>query len=100
MRMPQKLGMTPEDLEALLIRNGLGSVRTHTEVYDLIYPTGGDWWGFMLTMGSRAAIMGMNEETRARFKADYLDRLAPALREDGYHVSTGVIYAIAERPQA
>jgi ubiquinone/menaquinone biosynthesis C-methylase UbiE len=99
MRMPQKLGMTAEELEAALSHCGFDSVSTRVEVYDLVYPTAGDWWAFMLTMGSRAAIMGMNEETRARFRADYLARLAPVLCEDGYHMSTGVIYAVAIRPR-
>ena len=97
MRMPQKLGLAPEELEAVLTRSGFRIVKTHSEVYDIVYPTGEDWWGFMLTMGSRAAILNMDDDTRARFKADYLAALRPALREDGYHMSTGVIYAVARR---
>jgi O-methyltransferase/aklanonic acid methyltransferase len=96
-RMPQKLGLAPEELETILDRCGLRSIEIDSEVNDIIYTTGDDWWGFMLTMGSRATILGMDEETRARFKADYLARLRPAWREDGLHMSTSVIYARARR---
>lgn len=97
MRMPQQLGLTPEELEGLLKKSGFHRVKTRSETYDIVYPTAEDWWGFMLTMGSRATILGMDEETRARFKEDYFTRLAPARHEDGYHVSTGIIYAVAKR---
>ena len=96
-RMPQKLGLAPEELGTILDRCGLRSIEMDSEVNDLIYTTGDDWWGFMLTLGSRAAILGMDDETRARFKADYLARLRPAWREDGLHMSTSVIYACARR---
>jgi len=97
MRMPQKLGLAPEELETILSRSGLRTIEIHSESNDIVYATGDDWWGFMMTLGSRATILAMDEETRDRFKDDYLARLRPAWREDGLHMSTSVIYALAKR---
>jgi len=41
--------------------------------------------------------MGMEEEARARFQEDYLERLRPMIEGDGLRISIGVIYAIAGR---
>ena len=96
-RMPQRLGLAPEELEVLLGRAGLQVTKTLSETNDLVYATGEDWWGFLMTLGSRATILSMSEETRQRFKDDYLARLAPALRADGLHMATAVIYSLAKR---
>jgi O-methyltransferase/aklanonic acid methyltransferase len=97
MRMPQKLGLAPDELEALLRRSGFHIVKTWSERNDIVYATGEDWWAFMMTLGSRATILSMNEDTRKRFKDAYLARLLPALREDGLRMSTAVIYSLAKR---
>jgi O-methyltransferase/aklanonic acid methyltransferase len=97
MRMPQKLGLSPGELEALLSRAGFQIVETHSENNDLVYATGEDWWDFMMTLGSRATILRMSDDVRRRFKAEYLDRLLPACREDGLHMATAVIYSLAKR---
>jgi hypothetical protein len=39
----------------------------------------------------------MNEETRARFKDEYFAKLRPLFRQDGLHLSLGIIYALAQR---
>jgi hypothetical protein len=39
----------------------------------------------------------MNEETRARFKDEYLAKLRPMFRQDGLHLSVAVVYAMAQR---
>jgi len=96
-RMPQQVGTTPDQLETLMKKKGLNAVRMETEVSDLTYATKEDWWGFILTQGTRAAVSSMNEENRERFKGEYFARLSTARREDGYHMSTGVIYCVAQR---
>lgn len=50
-----------------------------------------------MTLASRASIMGMNEEMRARFKEEYLAKLSPLFGHDGLHQSLAVIYALARR---
>jgi ubiquinone/menaquinone biosynthesis C-methylase UbiE len=96
-RMPQQLAYAPEEVEALLSRFGFHSIKTYSETNDIIYASAEDWWAFLLTLGSRATIMGMNKETRARFKDEYLAKLRPMFRQDGLHVSVAVVYAVAQR---
>jgi ubiquinone/menaquinone biosynthesis C-methylase UbiE len=97
MRMPQQLGLAPEELEGLLISSGFKIVRTDCEIYDLVYKTAEDWWGFMLTLGSRASILSMDDKTRDRFKNEYLNRLISAALQDGLHIATSVIFSVAKR---
>jgi O-methyltransferase/aklanonic acid methyltransferase len=94
-RMPQRIGLSPGEFEKLLNGCGLKASRIESEVNELVYPGAEDWWGFMLTLGSRATILSMDEGTRKRFKSDYFRALAGVLEDDGYHMSTGVIYALA-----
>ena len=97
MRMPQQLGLAPEEMGAILGRFGFHTVKTETEINDIVYETGEDWWDFMMTLGSRATILSMDDQTRARFKSEYLAKLLPAWSPDGLHMSTAVIYATAKR---
>lgn len=93
----QQFAYTPQEAEALLNRFGFSSIKTHKEVKDIIYKNLEDWWAFLLTVASRATIMSMDENTRARFKDEYFSKLRPLLRQDGLHLSLGVIYTIAKR---
>ena len=95
--MPQPLTYAPEELEALLSRFDFRSIETHSETNDIIYASIEDWWEFLLTIGPRLTILGMDEETRARFKDEYLLKLRPMLAQDGLHISVSVVYAVAQR---
>jgi ubiquinone/menaquinone biosynthesis C-methylase UbiE len=97
MRQPQPIAYAPEEIEALLTRFGFRSVEIRSETNDIIYASAEDWWAFQLTVGPRRMILGMNEETRARFKDEYLAKLRPMFRQDGLHLSVAVVYAIARR---
>ncbi len=105
MRMPQKLGLTPEELESRLRMAGFRIIDTHTEVNDIVYATGEEWWDFMMTLGSRATILGMNDDVRRRFKDEYLARLLPdvAIRwpshGDGRNLLAGQTLKKAGRPR-
>ncbi len=88
---------TPQEVEALLGRFGFCSIETHSETNDIVYENVEDWWAFLLTLAPRATIMGMNEQTRAQFKDEYLAKLHPMLGQDGLHISLGVIYSLAKR---
>jgi ubiquinone/menaquinone biosynthesis C-methylase UbiE len=96
-RTPQPLAYTPQEVETLLSRFGFRSIETHGETNDIIYASAEDWWAFQLTLVPRAAILSMNDETRARFKDEYLAKLRPLFRQDGLHLSLAVIYALAQR---
>jgi hypothetical protein len=96
-KMPQPIAYAPEEVEALLGRFRFRSIEAHSETNDIVYASTEDWWEFILTLGPRATILGMNEETRARFKDEYLDKLRPMLRQDGLHLSVAVVYAMAQR---
>jgi ubiquinone/menaquinone biosynthesis C-methylase UbiE len=95
--MPQQVAYAPQEVEALLGRSGFASVATHSETNDIAFVTLEDWWDFQFTVGTRLTIQSMDEETRRRFKDEYLQKLRPLLAEDGLHVSVGVVYAVASR---
>jgi O-methyltransferase/aklanonic acid methyltransferase len=95
--MPPQLAYTPQEMEALLSRFGFHSTETHSETNDIVYVRAEDGWAVILTLPMRVTIMGMSEETRARFKEEYLAKLRPMLRQDGLHLSVAVVYAVAQR---
>ncbi len=96
-QMPQPVAYAPEEVEALLGRFRFRFIETHSETNDIIYASMEDWWEFVLTLAPRPTILGMNEETRLRFKDEYLAKLRPLLRHDGLHISVAVAYAMAKR---
>ncbi len=95
--MPQQVIYDPEEVQALLSPCGLHTIETHSEENDLLYESLDDWWAFMMTLGPRAMYLTMDEDTRFRFKEEYLAKLRPMLSEDGLHTTLGVIYAGARR---
>jgi ubiquinone/menaquinone biosynthesis C-methylase UbiE len=95
--MPQPIAYAPEEVEALLSRFDFRSIETYSETNDIIYASVEDWWEFQLTIGPRLSILGMDEETRARFKEEHLAKLRPLLVQDGLHISVAVVYAVAQR---
>ena len=94
-RMPQKIAYAPEEIQALLAAAGFIGIETRSETSDIVYASEEDWWAFQLTMGSRAAIYRMDDETRARLKEEYLAKLRPLFRADGLHLPAPVVYALA-----
>jgi ubiquinone/menaquinone biosynthesis C-methylase UbiE len=96
-RVPQPFAYAPEEVEALLSRSGFGSIEIRSETNDIVYASLEDWWAFQLTLGPRLTILRMDEETRARFKGEYLAKLRPMVRQDGLHLSVTVVYAMAQR---
>lgn len=96
-RLPQPTGYTPQELEALLSRFGFRSIETHSETSDVVYASAEDFWAFFMTMvGPRAIFLSMNDETRTRFKNEYIAKLRSMLRKDGLHISLPIIYALAK----
>ena len=81
----------------MLTRNGFVSAVAQSETNDVVYAALEDWWRFQLTVGTRLTIQSMDEETRTRFKEEYLGKLRPMLKPDGFHVSVAVVYAVARR---
>jgi ubiquinone/menaquinone biosynthesis C-methylase UbiE len=95
--LPPRVTFTPEEMEDLLSRFGFSSIKTHSETNDIVYATAEDCWGFILTLPPGATMLGMSEETRARFKDEYLAKLQAMSRQDGLHTSLGVLYTVAKR---
>lgn len=96
-RMSQALSCTTQEMDALLDRSGFRPVNTYNETSDIVYANIEDWWAFLLTLMPRGPIMGMSEKTRAQFREEYLAKLRPMVRQDGLHISLGVVYALAKR---
>ncbi len=96
-RMPQPVVYAPEEVAAMLARAGFQAAVTQSETSDIVYATLEDWWLFQQTVGTRLTIQSMDEETRAAFKEEYLAKLRPMLKPDGFHVSVAVVYAVAWR---
>jgi O-methyltransferase/aklanonic acid methyltransferase len=96
-RMPRPIAFAPRELEALLARFGLRSIEAHGETSEVVYASAEEWWAFLLTLGPRPTILGMDEETRTRFKDEYFAKVRPLLRPDGLHLPVAVVYATARR---
>jgi ubiquinone/menaquinone biosynthesis C-methylase UbiE len=97
LKMPQRVAYAPENIQALLAAPGLIDIETRAETSEIVYAREEDWWNFQLTLGSRAAILGMTEDTRARFKAEYLAKVRSFFQADGLHLPAPVIYALARK---
>ncbi len=96
-RTPGRVVYTPDEATALLTASGFADVQAQLEAYDIVFDKEDDWWTFQLTLGNRATILRMPEETRARFKQEYLAAIRPLFREDGLHLGVSVVYVIASR---
>jgi ubiquinone/menaquinone biosynthesis C-methylase UbiE len=96
-RTPGRVTYTPEEFQAALTGAGFARVETRLEVYDVVFSTEEDWWAFQFTLGNRAALMRMSDETRAKFKDEYLANVRPLFREDGLHLGVSVLFATANR---
>lgn len=99
-RMPQKVAYSPEEAQALLSGSGFAEVQLTSERAEVVYATEEDWWAFQLTNGSRGAVYMMPEETRAKFKEEYLAQLRPLFRPEGLVLPAPVVYAIAKSKSA
>jgi ubiquinone/menaquinone biosynthesis C-methylase UbiE len=97
LKMPQRVAYTPENIQALITPLGFIDVHTHAETSEIVYAREEDWWNFQLTLGSRAAILGMDQDTRGRFKEEYLAKVRPFYQADGLHLPAPVIYALARK---
>jgi len=95
--MRQQLAYIPDQVDALLTRSGFHSVNSYSEANEFVYTSAEDWWAFLLTIGPRPTILGMDEETRSRFKEEYFAKLSPMFGQDGLHISVTMIYTIAQR---
>jgi len=96
-RTPGRVTYAPEEFQAVLTGAGFARVQTRLEQDEVVFTKEDDWWAFQFTLGNRAALMRMTEETRAKFKDEYLTRLRPLFRDDGLHLGVSVIYAVASR---
>ena len=97
LHLPPQVAYAPQEVEGLLSQSGFHSIKTQSETNDIIYASLEDWWGFAQTLPTRGTFLAMSEETRAQFKDEYLAKLGAMLREDGLHISLGVIYTLANR---
>jgi ubiquinone/menaquinone biosynthesis C-methylase UbiE len=96
-RTPQKVVYSAEDVLSLLSQAGFGNTQIQSETYDIVYTNVEDWWAFQFTLGNRAALLRMSDETRAQFKEEYLAKLRPLFRDDGLHLGVNVVYACAQQ---
>lgn len=96
-RTPGRVVYAPEEFRDALISAGFARVETRLEVYDVVFPNEETWWAFQFTLGNRAALLRMSDETRAKFKDEYLAKVRPLFRDDGLHLGVSVVYAVASR---
>jgi O-methyltransferase/aklanonic acid methyltransferase len=87
---PRGISWTPEEMKGMLEQYGFRSTLTRSELHDLVYPNVEEWWKFLLTLGTRFAIMTMDEKTRVRFKDEYCAKLQALAKPDGLHITTAV----------
>jgi ubiquinone/menaquinone biosynthesis C-methylase UbiE len=97
-RLPHPNAWAPEEIKALLEPLVFQSIVIRNEILDGLFANIEEWWEYVPSMGTiGAAIMGMDEGTRARFKEEYFVRLQPLVRSDGLHINVGAVYAIAQK---
>jgi ubiquinone/menaquinone biosynthesis C-methylase UbiE len=96
-RTPQRVVYSPEQAQALLRGVGFQTIETSVEKYDVVYDDFEEWWAFQFTLGNRAALMRMDDATRARFREEYRVKLQSLFRDDGLHLSVSVVYALARK---
>ena len=96
-RTPGRVTYAPGEFQSVLAKAGFAQIETQLERYDVIFPKPDDWWAFQFTLGNRAALTRMADETRAQFKDEYLAKVRPLFCEDGLHLGVSVVYAIANR---
>lgn len=96
-RTPQRVVYSPDDIQSVLTDAGFENVESQVKVYDVVYRTEEDWWAFQMTLGNRASILRMSEETRRKFKEEHLAQMRPLFREDGLHVQVSVVYATGRK---
>lgn len=96
-RTPQRVVYAPADLKSILQDAGFANIETQLEAYDVVYRNEQAWWAFQMTLGNRAAILRMSDETRSKFKEEYLAKLRPLFREDSLHLGVSVVYAMARK---
>ena len=96
-RTPQRVVYSPDDIKFVLEDAGFVKVEAQLKVYDVVYRTEEDWWAFQMTLGNRASILRMPEETRTQFKEEHLAKMRPLFRDDGLHVGVSVVYATARK---
>lgn len=97
-RTPQKVVYSSAQVKMLLEGIGLTDIQTVMQAYEVVYASEEDWWAFQFTLGNRAALMRMDDATRAKFKEEYLTKLRPLFREDGLPLGVSVVYAIGNKP--
>ena len=97
-RTPQRVVYSPDEVRSILTDAGFTQVETQLKTYDVVYRNEEDWWAFQLTLGNRASILKMAEETRNKFKDEYLAKIRPLFRDDGWHLGVSVVYAAASKP--
>jgi ubiquinone/menaquinone biosynthesis C-methylase UbiE len=95
--LPPLVLSTPQQMEDLLGRFGFHSIKSYSETNDIVYVRAEDVWAFILTLPPGATILGMSEETRARFKDEYLAKLRAGAQPDGLHIFLWVAYTLARR---
>ncbi len=96
-RMPQRVAYSGGDVQALLAGCGLRDIEISAETVDAVYPTEEDWWGFQLTLASRAAIYRLPKDQRVKFKEEHLGLLRPFFKPDGLHLPAPAMYALARK---
>lgn len=96
-RMPNKVSYTEQEIKAMLERSGFVGVETRLEPIDAVYASEDEWWQFQFTTGARAALVRMPDETREKFRNEYLAQLRPLYRGDGLHLPAPVMYVTGEK---
>ena len=96
-RTPQRVVYSPDEVASLLTGSGFIQAEAQIKKYDIVFRNEADWWAFQLTLGNRATILKMIEETRDKFKDEYLAKMRPFFKDDGLHLGVSVVYAVGSK---
>lgn len=96
-RMPQRVVYSPDEVAALLADSGFVDIKVEIKNYDVVFRNEADWWAFQMTLGNRATILKMPEETRSKFKDEYIAKISSLFKDDGLHLGVSVVYGVAHK---
>ncbi len=92
----------PSDLVDALAGAGFSGIRVIEGAFDFVFPSAEDWWTWLSSISARAYLdpierMG-GKGALERLKAELLARVRAARQQDGFHLPTDQLTAIATRP--
>lgn len=84
-------------LEALLTKNGFVNAQVHVDSMEFCYADANAHWQALLGTGTRRILEKLDAAQKERALAAFDERMKPHRRDDGIHITSTALLAIAEK---